>query len=113
MAIIHCPGCNRRISNMVRICPHCELPLGELTEQEIHKLEMRRWRKRVYQATNVTYLAMAAIIIGVLWWWMTSPTAWQLPPPAMAVVLIVFGLVAYVVGRSWLFWLRMGKNRPG
>jgi hypothetical protein len=97
---------------MVKVCPHCELPLGEMTEDDVRQLEIRRWRKNVYRATNVTYMAMAAMIVGILWWWMTSPTAWQLPPPAAAVVLIVFGLVGYAGGRSWLFWLRMRRNRP-
>ncbi len=112
MAIIHCPGCNRRISSMVNVCPHCELPLGEMSDEDVRKLEIRRWRKHVHRATNATYVSMAAVIIGVLWWWMSSPVAWQLPPPALTIVLIVFGGVGYIGGRAWLFWLRMRRNRP-
>ena len=97
---------------MVNVCPHCELPLGEMTDEDVRKLEIQRWRKRVYRTTNITYMAMAAIIIGVLWWWMSSSAAWQLPPPAVTIVLVIFGGVGYVVGRGYLFWLRMRRNRP-
>ncbi|QOC22414.1 hypothetical protein IC757_15605 [Wenzhouxiangella sp. AB-CW3] len=113
MAIIHCPGCNQRISSVAKACPHCDLPLGEMSDEDVRKLELRRWRKRVHRASNLTYMAMAAIIIGILWWWMSSPVAWQLPPPVVTIILVIFGGAGYVGGRVWLFWLRMRRNRPG
>ncbi len=112
MAIIHCPGCSRRISNQVNICPHCELPLAELSDADAQRMEMRRWRKRIYQAANLTYLAMTALIAGAVWWWLVEPSGWVLPPPIPAIGLVLVGVITYVIGRGWLLWLRLPRNRP-
>lgn len=113
MAIIHCPGCSRRISNKFNVCPHCELPLGEMTAEELDRVAHRRWRKRLYQAANLTYVAMTLLIVGAVWWWLAAPEGWVLPPPVGAIALVMIGVAAYLAGRVWLFWLRMRRNRPG
>lgn len=113
MAIINCPGCGRRISDKSTFCAHCELPLQEMSEEDIARLEARRWRKRVWQSKNVTYLSMTSLVVGAIWWWLAEPEGWTMPPPILPISLIVLGGVAYVAGRAWLFWLRMKKNRPG
>jgi hypothetical protein len=35
-----------------------------------------------------------------------------LPPPIPAVGLVLIGVITYVIGRGWLFWLRLPRNRP-
>jgi hypothetical protein len=42
------------------LCPHCALPLSEMSDEDVQRMEVRNWRKRVYQASNLTYLAMTA-----------------------------------------------------
>lgn len=112
MAIINCPGCGRRISDKSTFCAHCELPLGEMSREDVSRLKRRRWRRRVWQAKNVTYAAMTALVGGMLWWFLVEPQGWILPPPVVPIVLIFLGAAAYVAGRVWLFWLRMKRNRP-
>jgi len=112
MAIINCPGCGRRISDQRTVCTHCELPLGEVTEEDLSRIRRRRWRYRVWQAKNLTYLGMAALVAGVIWWWVSGPEGWTLPLPMLPIVLIGLGLLTYLGGRAWLFWLRMRRNRP-
>lgn len=112
MAIINCPGCSRRISDKVTVCPHCDLALGEMSEQDVQRAAQRRWRQRVYIAKNVTYIAMTLLIIGAVWWWLVEPEGWVLPPPIGGISLVIIGIAAYLVGRVWLFWLKMRRNRP-
>lgn len=112
MALINCPNCGKRISDQSTFCAHCELPLGELSEADVTRLEARRWRRRVWQSKNVTYAAMTALVIGAIWWWLAEPQGWTLPPPVLPIGLIVLGGVAYLAGRVWLFWLKMERNRP-
>lgn len=112
MAITQCPGCKRRISDQMKVCPHCDLQLGELSDEDVKQLERRRWRKRLYQAANVTYVAMSLLIIGAIWWWLSGEGGWDFPPPAGAVLLVALGVLGYFLGRGWLFWLRMPRNRP-
>lgn len=112
MAIINCPRCGKRISDLSKVCAHCDLPLGEMSEDDLKQLERRRWRQRIYVARNVAYLGMAALLVGALWWFMAGSGALVMPPPALSVVLLVLGVVVYVGGRGWLLWLNMKRNRP-
>jgi len=112
MALINCPGCGRRISDKSTFCAHCELPLGEMSSADLDRLKLRRWRRRVWQAKNVTYGAMTALVLGAIWWFLVEPQGWELPPPAVAVVLVVLGALSYLAGRVWLFWLQLKRNRP-
>lgn len=113
MAIVNCPKCNKRISSGHPVCPHCKEPLSELTEKDRRHLEVERWKDQVYRATNFSYLALASLIIGALWWWVAGVGGWVLPPPIPAFVLLVMGVVGYLVGRGWLLWLRIGRGHPG
>lgn len=112
MAIINCPNCSKKISDKSSFCTHCELPLGEMSEEDVGRMQRRRWRKRVWQSKNLTYAAMTALVVGAIWWWFTEPQGWALPLPVLPTGLIILGGVAYVSGRGWLFWLRLKRNRP-
>jgi hypothetical protein len=112
MAIINCPGCGRRISDQRTICTHCELPLGEVSDEDLRRIQHKRWRKRTWQAKNVTYIGMAVLMAGIFGWWLIEPTGWSLPLPPVPIVLLALGVLIYLCGRGWLFWLRMRRNRP-
>lgn len=112
MAIIRCPGCGRRISSLARICPHCETPFAKLTREENNKLVQRRWKVRMYRARTVTYIAMGLVLAGAFWWWFAAPQGLFPPPPDVAVGLMSVGITLYLAGWSWIFWLRLSRNRP-
>lgn len=111
MAIINCPNCGKRVSDQAQACSHCDLPLGELSEHDLQRLEHRNWRKRMYRAQNISYLGMAALVAGGIWWWAAAGARGMVPLPAA--VLIAAGVITYAGGRGWLFWLKMKRNRPG
>jgi len=112
MAIINCPGCGRRISDKSKFCTHCELPLGEMSQKDVDQLKRRNWRRRVWRAKNVTYAAMTALVVGLIWWYVQEPVGWLLPPPVVPTLLIFLGTLAYAIARIRLFWLRLKRNRP-
>lgn len=111
MAIIHCPSCNRRMSSIAKVCPSCHTPLGKISEEERERLVLRRWRTRLYQARNVTYLAMTLVVAGMLWWWLAPPSGLALPVPVPAALLLGLGMVLYLAGWCWIVWLRLTRNR--
>jgi hypothetical protein len=112
MAIIHCPNCSRRISSQAPVCPHCDVALGELSPEEQERLTVRRWKRQLYRAANLSYLALTFLVIGAIWWWFYGPEGWVLPPPMGGIALVVVGAALYLVARCWIFWLRLGRNRP-
>lgn len=112
MAIIHCPACSRRMSSLAKVCPYCDTPVGQLSEEDRQRLVTRRWRSRLYRARNVTYLAMTLVVLGMLWWWIAPPSGLVLPVPIPAALLLGLGLVLYLAGWCWLIWLRLSRNRP-
>ncbi len=97
---------------MAPVCPHCHTPLAELTTEEQERLQFRRWKEKVYRATKLSYLALTLLLVGAMWWWFHGPDGWVLPPPTGGIAMIVIGAAFYVVGRCWLIWLRLKRNRP-
>jgi len=112
MAIVNCPACGQRISSLAKVCPHCDAPLGKLDQSDLDRIARQRWRRQMDRAANATYIALAMLIFGALWWFGAPPQGWFFPPPALTLALIPLGLVVYLIGRSWLFWLRLPRNRP-
>lgn len=100
------------MSSLAKTCPHCQTPVGKMKPEERHRLARGRWRRQTERAANATYIALAMLVAGAIWWWAAPPQGWFFPPPAGAIILLPFGLALYLVGRSWLFWLRMPRNRP-
>lgn len=112
MAIVHCPNCSKRISSIVTVCPHCDAALGELTPEEQERIKRRRWKRLIYRAKNLSYLALTLLVVGALWWWFAGTQGWVLPPPLPAIAMVMTGAVLYLVARCWMLWLRLGRNRP-
>lgn len=111
MAIITCPGCGRRISDKSSACTHCDLPLKELSESELERIEQRRMRRKIWRAKNITYLAMTALVAGAIWWMWVQMQNPEGQPPRLAMALIGIGILSYLGGRAWLFWLKVKRNR--
>ncbi|MDT8408749.1 MAG: hypothetical protein RQ741_04040 [Wenzhouxiangellaceae bacterium] len=110
MAIIRCPNCSRRMSSLARSCPSCHEPIGELTDTERERLAYARWRKRLYQARNITYGAMTLVVVGMILWWLDEPQGLGLPIGTLPGVLLGAGLIVYIASWCWLAWLRFRGN---
>lgn len=111
MAIVHCPACGHRMSSLAGTCPSCHEPLRRISDEEREKLAARRRRHQIYQARNVTYLAMTLVIGGLLLWWISPPRGLQPPVGAVPTVLMAAGVVGYLAGWARMLWLRSASGR--
>lgn len=110
--IIHCYSCGKRISDKMRVCPHCDASLADLGPEEQTELRRRRFRRRLHRARKVTQLAMGAVVIALLWWWLGGePMVLDLPAPVIPMLLGVVGMFAYFIGWGWLLHLRSEYRR--
>src|SRR5690625_7302773 len=113
MAIINCPRCSRRMSDRSSACPHCDLALAELGPEDVSRMELRRWRRKVWRAKNMTYTAMALLIVGAGWRWLVEPAGWTIPPPPLPVGLIMLSGIGYGVACGWPLSLIRAPPRHG
>ncbi len=68
MALIQCPACHRRVSNMAKTCPECGFNLvsGLADEATLQKLRQRQYRDRMYVLKMLSFTAMAIALIGAI-----------------------------------------------
>ncbi len=102
MALINCPGCNERISDVTRMCPHCGVRRAELDETQLLEMRRRQLRDRVYHLKMTMYGVMSFFLIAFGWYWWESDD-FQNPPTAGPLALLVLGGLAYLVLRFLLF----------
>jgi hypothetical protein len=112
MALIDCPHCTKRVSSLAKVCPHCKQPIAEISEEEVEKLALQRWKEQTYRALNISYLGMALAVAGAIWWWVSGDPGWSWPVSRPAISLASLGAVVYVAGRIRVWWLRFNKPKP-
>jgi len=111
MALINCPHCAKRISSLAKVCSHCSQPIAELSEEETEKLALKRWKDHSYRALNISYVGLTLAVAAAIWWWVSGEPGWGWPAPVAAIGLAALGAVVYVLGRSWVWWLRFNKPK--
>ncbi len=105
MAIINCPGCGNKTSEISSRCPHCGFERGQVDDE--HQLELRRraLRDRVYHLNMTSYAAITVFLAAFGWyWWDTS--GYQRQSSYGPIILLVLGTVAYLAIRVLLFRAR-------
>ncbi len=112
MALIDCPHCTKRVSSLAKVCPHCNQPIAEVSEEEVEKLALQRWKEQTYRALNISYLGMTLAVAGAIWWWVSGDPGWSWPVSRPAISLASLGAVVYVAGRIRVWWLRFNKPKP-
>lgn len=105
MALIDCPACNKRISNLATLCPHCGFQRGEVSEDQLREFQRRRLRDRVYHLRMASYAVMSLFLAAFGWYWWES-SGFQRQPSGGPVSLVVMGAIAYLVNRFLLFRAR-------
>ena len=99
MAIIECPGCNKRVSNMTTTCPLCGSELKGIDEERLQELRRRKLKDKVYYTKMYSYLALTLLIVAFGWY--LKATAWFQHQSSMGpYILFAIGAVAYLVVRG-------------
>ncbi|GAB4189922.1 MAG: hypothetical protein Tsb002_17400 [Wenzhouxiangellaceae bacterium] len=105
MAIVKCPACGQRVSNVHQQCPQCH---ADMTAADAGPLNRRRnLRQALYRARMGGYAALTVMVLAVLIWWIPSEGILR-PPAAWLRIAFALGAVGYLVSRYFLFTAKRG-----
>ncbi len=112
MAIINCPGCGKRTSEILSLCPHCGFDRGQVDEERQLELRRRILRDRVYHLKMTSYAVITVFLAAFGWyWWDTS--GYQQQSSYGPIILLALGTVAYLAIRVLLFRARKQLKKAG
>ncbi len=105
MAIINCPGCGKKTTQISSRCPHCGFERGQVDDERQLELRRRMLRDRVYHLNMTSYAAISVFLAAFGWyWWDTS--GYQQQSSYGPIILLGLGTVAYLAIRVLLFRAR-------
>ena len=99
MALIACPGCNRKVSSRSEVCSHCQYPLVDESGDKQQSFLRYRAISRSQRTIAVQSLALIAFTGGAaltFWLGVTSPALVLIGKALMAL-----GMVTYIGVRVW------------
>ena len=105
MALINCPSCNKTISSISPLCPHCGFQRGEVNEEQLQEFRRRSLRDHIYHLKMASYAVMTLFLAAFGWYWWES-REFQQQPSTGPLALLAVGALAYLVIRYLLFRAR-------
>ncbi|MBU2179241.1 MAG: hypothetical protein KJ930_07370 [Gammaproteobacteria bacterium] len=73
MAIISCPYCRKQVSDKAAACMHCSAQLGEISAEELQKLQREKKQKMGDSLNNHAMLAMLIFLSSFIWYYYRTP----------------------------------------
>ncbi|NND45345.1 MAG: hypothetical protein HKN58_08475 [Xanthomonadales bacterium] len=102
MALIRCPGCGQRVSDVLSMCPNCGHVRGEVDDERLLEFQRRKLRDHVYHLNMTSYVVITVFLGGFGWyWWDTS--GFQERASFGPIALLGVSTVAYLAIRGFLF----------
>ena len=112
MAIINCPGCGKKTTELSSKCPHCGFDRSEETDDRKVELQRRALRDRVYHLKMTSYVVISMFLAAFGWyWWDTSGFLHQSAAAPVALLAVIS--VGYLVIRLLQFKARKALKRLG
>lgn len=106
MAIINCPNCNRKTTEISSRCPHCGFDRGgEDGDERQMELKRRQLRDRVYHLNMTSYGVITLFLVAFGWYWWDTD-GFQAASSKGPVILLGLGTIAYLVIRVLLYRAR-------
>jgi hypothetical protein len=110
MAIINCPGCNRKTSEISSRCPHCGFDRDTPDNDRLMELQRRRLRDRIYHLNMTSYAVITLFLAAFGWyWWDTG--GFQHRSGTGPLILLGIAALGYLVIRMLLFAARKQMRR--
>ncbi|MFQ3267257.1 MAG: hypothetical protein ACI9VO_001515 [Colwellia sp.] len=105
MAVINCPGCNKKISDKIKTCNHCNLDLSELDSDQLTSLNHVSLVNKTQRLMNFSFVAMLLFCGGFLFMFRDNiePGTWQ---HNLAMVSAILGFVMYIIIRAMLLFTK-------
>jgi hypothetical protein len=105
MAIINCPSCHRKTTELSSRCPHCGFQRGEEGDERQREIARRKMRDRVYHLNMTSYGVITLFLASFGWyWWDTS--GFQQQSSYGPLFLLAVSALAYLAIRVLLFRAR-------
>lgn len=105
MAIIICPGCGKRTTDLSSMCQHCGFEYEQVDQEHQLELRRRKLRDRVYYLNMTSYAVITVFLAAFGWyWWDTA--GYQQQSSFGPIILLALATVAYLAIRVLLFKAR-------
>ena len=109
MALVTCPGCSKRVSDVLSMCPDCGHVRGEVDDERMVEMKRRGLRDRIYHLKMISYVVISLFLVAFGWYWWDSAGFTQ-PSSRGPFILMGAAALGYVVVRGLLFRLRQQRK---
>jgi hypothetical protein len=101
MAVVNCPGCNKKISDKAKSCHHCQVHLSGVDADKLARLSRVSLINKTQRLMNYSFVAMLFFCGGFLFmfWDNVLPGSWQ---HTFAMASTVIGFFMYIIIRAML-----------
>lgn len=110
MAIINCPGCGKKTTELSSKCPHCGFDRDHQDNDRSVELARRKLRDHVYHLKMTSYGVITVFMAAFGWYWWSN-LGFQEQPSKAPIVVVALASVAYLVIRVLLFRARKKQKR--
>lgn len=93
MAIVSCPHCRKKISDKAAACVHCGEQFGQVSAEEMQKLQREKKLKLGESLNNQAMLAMLIFLSSFIWYYYRTPE-----PESLELNLVYFTMI---LGCAW------------
>ena len=93
MAIISCPFCQHKISDKAAVCGKCGNVLGEVSAEELHRIQRERKSALANQLNNHAMLSLLMFLSSFIWYY------YRTPEPESIEMFLVYALM--ISGCGW------------
>jgi ribosomal protein L37E len=69
MAIINCPGCGKKTTELSSKCPHCGFVRGQEEDERKVELQRRKMRDHLYHLKMTSYAVITLFLVAFSWYW--------------------------------------------
>lgn len=112
MAIINCPGCGKKTTELSSKCPHCGFERGEETNERAAELKRRELRDHVYHLKMISYVVITVFLAAFGWYWWDTGGFLNRSSNGPIIVLALTAM-AYLAIRVLLFRSRKSLKQLG
>jgi ribosomal protein L37E len=102
MAIINCPGCGKKTTEISPKCPHCGFDRSVESNDRIVELQRRKLRDHVYHLKMISYGVISLFLAGFGWYWWDTEGFYTESSNGPVILLAVVSL-GYLAIRVLLF----------
>ena len=108
MAIIACPSCAKQISDKHQQCPHCEININNLDNEEKKRIASEVKLKKKQQIMNHSFIALIIFLSGFLVLYTRAPEQDSVEL-LISQSAIAIGFVWYLINRIRLLFVKKTK----